>query len=54
MKAVTALLTLCLPALLSGHLVMAQKYPTRHVSIINHTAAGSGPDVICRILSESD
>ena len=30
----------------------AQDYPSRHVTVINQTAAGSGPDVISRILGD--
>ncbi len=40
--------TICLePSLAHG-----EAYPNRHVTIINQTAAGSGPDVILRILGE--
>ena len=30
----------------------AQDYPNRYVTVINQTAAGSGPDVISRILGD--
>lgn len=39
-------------ALMAGGAVQAQDYPSRTVTVINQTAAGSGPDVILRILSE--
>jgi tripartite-type tricarboxylate transporter receptor subunit TctC len=38
--------------LIAGAAVQAQPYPSRPVTIINQTAAGSGPDVILRILGE--
>jgi tripartite-type tricarboxylate transporter receptor subunit TctC len=47
---------LCAVAILGvstgGSVANAEEYPTRHVSMIIQTAAGSGPDVIARILAD--
>lgn len=37
---------------LVASIAVAEEYPARHVTVINQTAAGSGPDVICRIVTE--
>ena len=56
MKPDTMLSALCAVAILGvstgGSVVNAEEYPTRHVSMIIQTAAGSGPDVIARILAD--
>lgn len=40
-------------AMAVGHgIAQAQDYPNRYVTVINQTAAGSGPDVISRILGD--
>jgi tripartite-type tricarboxylate transporter receptor subunit TctC len=56
MKLHTMLSALCAVAILGvstgGSVANAEEYPTRHVSMIIQTAAGSGPDVIARILAD--
>jgi tripartite-type tricarboxylate transporter receptor subunit TctC len=56
MKPHTMLSALCAVAILGvstgGSVANAEEYPTRHVSMIIQTAAGSGPDVIARILAD--
>jgi tripartite-type tricarboxylate transporter receptor subunit TctC len=56
MKPDTMLSALCAVAILGvstgGSVANAEEYPTRHVSMIIQTAAGSGPDVIARILAD--
>ena len=56
MKPHTMLSALCSVAILGvstgGSVANAEEYPTRHVSMIIQTAAGSGPDVIARILAD--
>jgi tripartite-type tricarboxylate transporter receptor subunit TctC len=47
--ALSALLILCAMAILPAH---AQNYPTKAVRIITQGAAGSGPDVIARIVAD--
>ena len=56
MKPHTRFSALCAVAILGvstgGSVANAEEYPTRHVSMIIQTAAGSGPDVIARILAD--
>ena len=52
MRALAAICAACISALVLPTVGSAQGYPNRHVTIINQTPAGSGPDVICRIVGE--
>lgn len=56
MKTQTLTSALCSIAMLSASAVSSnadpEEYPSRHVSIIIQTAAGSGPDVIARIVAD--
>jgi len=56
MKAHTLLQTLCSVALLgtsaTGSPANDEAYPSRYVSIIIQTAAGSGPDVVARLVAD--
>jgi tripartite-type tricarboxylate transporter receptor subunit TctC len=49
-RALCSILTAAICAV-SSH-VVAETYPSRHVSVIIQTAPGSGPDVIARIVAE--
>lgn len=49
---IRVLSTMASVLLIASGTAQAQQYPSRYVTIINQTAAGSGPDVILRILSE--
>ena len=52
MRALAAICAACISVLVLPTVASAQGYPNRHVTIINQTPAGSGPDVICRIVGE--
>lgn len=52
MRVLAAVSVACISCLVAPELVKAESFPNRHVTIINQTPAGSGPDVICRIVGE--
>ena len=52
MRALATIFAACISPLVAPEPALAQSYPNRHVTIIIQTPAGSGPDVICRIVGD--